>query len=367
MMVNPFKGPSFLRTFGLVLLAIALLFTADTFLANAERAESRAAAARLFQQSQALMQQGDNAQAIERIQDAIANERGNRDYLRLLAQAQFAAGKTSDAESTLTELLQSNPTDGLASLIMGRVLVKEGRFTEATSYLHRAIYGDWKEDAVGNQLRARFELIDLLAERNSKEELLAELIAVQDRIPTDLERKRGRLFLLAGSPARAAEVFRGILQDAPEDADAHAGLGEAEFARGNYREAEREFQAALRLAPDHRAARQRVDLCNEVLTLDPTMRGLGPAERLRRSRKLVELTVDEATQCTGQNAPPELQGLLDEAGKALKAHVSPVQQSEASESDLDLAEKLWQGRKQECKPPPSTDGALGLVMARLAQ
>jgi tetratricopeptide (TPR) repeat protein len=366
-MVNPFKGPSFLRTFGLVLLAIAVLFTADTFLANAERAESLAGAARLFQQGQALMQRGDNAQAIERIQDALAIERGNRDYLRMLAQAQFAAGKTSDAESTLTELLQSNPTDGLASLVMGRVLVKEGRFAEAISYLHRAIYGDWKEDAAGNRLRARFELIDLLAGRNSKQELLAELIAVQDHIPPDLERKRGRLFLLAGSPARAAEVFRGILQDAPEDADAIAGLGEAEFARGNYREAERHFQTALRLAPDNQAARQRLDLCNEVLTLDPTMRGIGPTERFRRSRRLVELTVGETTQCIGQNASAEVQGLLDEAGKALKAHVSAVQQSEASESNLDLAEELWQARKQECKSPPATDGPLGLVMARLAQ
>ena len=164
-MVKPFAGRSFLGIFGLVFLAIAVLFVADTFLANAERAESLAGAARLFQQGQALMQRGDNAQAIERIQDALAIERGNRDYLRMLAQAQFAAGKTSDAESTLTELLQSNPTDGLASLVMGRVLVKEGRFAEAISYLHRAIYGDWKEDAAGNRLRARFELIDLLAGR----------------------------------------------------------------------------------------------------------------------------------------------------------------------------------------------------------
>ena len=100
----------------------------------------------------------------------------------------------------------------------------------------------------------------------------------------------GRLFLLAGSPARAADIFRGMLHDASANADAYAGLGEADFARGDYRAAQRDFQTALRLAPDDQAARQRLDLCNNLLMLDPTVRGLGPAERFRRSLKLVELT-----------------------------------------------------------------------------
>ena len=62
-----------------------------------------------------------------------------------------------------------------------------------------------------NRLRVRFELIDLLAQRNSKEELLAELLPIQDEAPRDLKTRTqmGRLFLLAGSPARAADIFRG--------------------------------------------------------------------------------------------------------------------------------------------------------------
>ena len=131
----------------MVFLAIAALFVADMFLAKTERAESRVEAARLFEQGRVLMQRGKSAEAIERIEDAITIERGNRDYLRTLAQAQFAAGKTADAESTLAELLQSDSTDGPASLIMGRVLAKEGRFAEAISYFHRAIYGQWNDDA----------------------------------------------------------------------------------------------------------------------------------------------------------------------------------------------------------------------------
>jgi tetratricopeptide (TPR) repeat protein len=353
----------------LVFLAIATLFAVDMFLAGMERKETRIEAAHLFAQGRDLMQRGKKTEAIERIQDTLAIDRGNHDYLRTLAQAQFEAGKTAGAEATLTQLLETDSTDGLAALIMGRILEKEGQFPEAISYFRRAIFGHWSEDAAGNRLRVRFELIDLLAQRNSKEELLAELLPVQDQAPRDLPTRMrlGRLFLLAGSPARAADVFRGILHDAPANGDAYAGLGETEFAGGNYRSALRDFQAALRLTPENQAARQRLEVCEELLMLDPTMRGLGPQERFRRSLKLVDLTLDQTKSCIGQNPSSQVQELLDRAGKTLAAHVSASRQSEASESNLDLAEQLWQVRRQECTPIPPADSALALVLARLAQ
>lgn len=368
-MAAPSPARSFLGTLSLVFLAIAAIFAVDTFLARMERAESHVDAARLFRRGRDSMLRGENADAIERIEDAISIERGDRDYMRTLAQAQLAAGKIADAESTLTDLLQSDSTDGLASLIMGRALVKEGRFAEAISYFHRAVYGQWNQDAAANQLRARFELVDLLAQRNSREELLAELLPIQDRASGDLQVRirLGRLFLLAGSPARAAAAFRGILRDFPANADAHAGLGEAEFAQSDYRAAQRSFQAALRLEPDDQAARRSLDRCDEVLTLDPSLRGLSQEERYRRSLKLVDLTLGEASQCAGPNPSPELQGLLGEAAKALKARVSAARLTEASESNLDLAERLWQARRKECASPPAADTPLALVLARIGQ
>jgi len=368
-MANLFAGPSFLRTFSLVFLAIAALFAADMFLARMERKESRIEAAHLFKEGRVLIEHGKTDEAIERIGDAIAIDRDNRDYLRALAQEQFAAGKTADAESTLTGLLQRDSTDGFASSLMARILVNEGRFPEAISYFRRAVYGRWNEDAAGNRLRVRFELIDLLAQRNSKEELLAELLPLQEEAPRDFETqlRLGRMFLLAGSPTRAADVFRGILRNAPANADAHAGLGEAEFARGNYRTAQRDLEAALRFAPDDHATRQRLDACNELLTLDPTGRGLRPEERFERSQKLLDLTLDQTRQCSGPNPSPQLQELLDQAGKALTARVKASGQAEASESNLDLAEQLWQAGRKECVPPPVADSPLALVLARLAQ
>ena len=145
------------------------------------------------------------------------------------------------------------------------------------------------------------------------------------------------------------------------------GLGETKFARGNYRSAQRDFQTALRLTPENQAARQRLEVCNELLMFDPTMRALSPQDRFQRSLELVDLTLDQTKSCIAQNPPSQLQELLDRAGKTLAAHVSASHQSEASESNLDLAEQLWQVRRQECTPVPGADSPLALVLARLAQ
>jgi tetratricopeptide (TPR) repeat protein len=349
-MPKRFAGSSFLTTFGLVFLAIAALFAADMYLARMERSESAVEATRLFDEGRTLIAHGDSLNAIERIRDALSIERTNRFYQQTLAQTQLAAGKTADAEATLGGLLESDPTDGQANLIMGRVLAKEGRFPEAISYFHRAIYGQWGQDTAQNRLRARFELIDLLAQRDSKEDLLAELLPVQDQVPRDLQTRArmGRLFLRAGSPTRAADIFRGIVQEAPANADGYAGLGESEFAQANYPAAERAFESAIRFAPTDDTVRKRLELCSQLLALDPTLRGLSPAERLNRSRKLVELAGEEVTKCVAAGS------LNQKAGRV-------------TESNLDLAEELWQARAKECKSQPVADDPLALVMARLAR
>jgi len=368
-MSEPASSGQFLRTFGLVALAMGALFAADTFLARSEEAESRIEAGRLFKLGQSLLEQGHNAEAVDRLKDAIAIERGNRDYQRALAQAQLAAAQVADAEATLTDLLLNDSTDGPANLTMGRVLVKEDRNREAISYYHRAVYGRWKDDAEGNRLNVRFELIDLLARQDSKEELLAELLEVQDQMPSDpaARLRLGRLFLAAGSTSHAADVFRTIVRGGIEaqhaGADAYEGLGESDFEQGNYGAAQSDFQSALRLNPGDQAAAKRLELLSRVLALDPRVRGIGAAERFRRSRELVQMTL-AAAACLGQNPPQEL---LDEAKKALKERVNAAGEDEATETNLDLAMQLWQARKSGCQPAPDPDDPLGLVLAKAAR
>jgi len=367
---SPQAGPSMVGTLVLVIAAIAALFAVDTFLARIEKSESREEAQRLFEQGQQLARQGRSVEAIDRFRSSLSVSRGNPEVQAALAGSLLAVGRLTDAETLLREVLQRNATDGLANVIMARVLARQGRAVEAASYYHQAIYGRWKDNAAAHRVRVRFELVDLLVQEGDSREVLAEMLPLQDEAPDDLQtRKRiARLYLLAGSPQQAIELYREILRRESQDFDAYAGLGEAEFARGNYRTARTNFTTALRLRPADEEVAKRLGVCETVLSLDPTQRGLSTAERFRRSVRLVELTLEAMNRCLGSPPPEAAAELTGKAGAALKRRVSSARQDAVTETNLALAEQLWQARARECRQgPDDSEGPLALVIASLAQ
>jgi len=367
---SPFSKPSFLRTFVFVLIAIAAFVFIDAFLEKMERAETQVEAKRYYEAGQGLMKQGLSQAAAEQFRAAGSIVRDNQEYHLALGQALTAAGRFADAETTLSELLQRDATAGPPNLAMARVLVKEGRITEAFSYYHRAIYGQWKQNARGNRVQIRFELIDLLVARHAGEGLLAELLPLQEEAPDDAatKMKLGRLFVAAGSPARGAALFGDLLRSTPQDPDAYAGLGEADFAQGNYRTAASHFRTALNFRPDDDKTRNRLDVCNQVLALDPTQRGLSLEEQYRRSVKLLDLVLSDLRSCSEAASVGAAQDSIDSATKVLKQRVLRSQQGAAYESNLNLADQLWRVRKSVCGEPAGTaDEPLSVVLSRVAQ
>jgi tetratricopeptide (TPR) repeat protein len=157
---------------------------------------------------------------------------------------------------------------------MARTVIALNQLDDADSFYHRAIYGSWSDGAPANQNRVRLELADWLAKRQSKDELLAELMPLQPAARRDppMSRRLAELFLVAGSPARAAAEYRALIADHPEDAALYKGLGQAELESGNYRAAERAFQEALRKNPDDREIEERMRMIRAVIALDPTPR-----------------------------------------------------------------------------------------------
>ena len=84
----------FLRTLAMVALAMFVLFAVDTFLAKTEEAESRIEAARLFKEGQRLLDQSRNAEAVERLKDALTIQRDNHDYQLALARRSWQRGSS---------------------------------------------------------------------------------------------------------------------------------------------------------------------------------------------------------------------------------------------------------------------------------
>ena len=356
----------FIATFAVVLAAIVGLLLFDTALARVDISGRKAYAAREFVAGQHLMALRHMDQAIEHLRAATTLDGENSDYGVALAQATLADGRPAAAEQMLLPLLERDETDGATNLAMARVLAAEGRNDAAKSNYHRAIYGRWPAGAEKSRTDARFELIDLLARTNARQELLAELLPIQDDSTNDgAQRKRvAHLFVVAGQPSRAVVIYREILRRDSRDADAYVGLAEAALSLGDFATARADLLAAQKLSPaDSVSLQSRMILTDSVIALDPTQPGLSITEQARRSRNLLQMTVSSARRCLAAQAP-QVAAALDSA----TALVSSAGAAAASSivQNLSLAEQLWGLRRSRCEAERE-DGALALVHNRITK
>jgi tetratricopeptide (TPR) repeat protein len=344
----------FIATFAVVLAAIVGLLLFDTALARVDISARKAYAAREFAAGQHLMTLRHMDRAIEHLRAATTLDGENSDYGVALAQATLADGRPAAAEQMLLPLLERDETDGATNLAMARVLAAEGRNDAAKSNYHRAIYGRWAAGAEKSRTDARFELIDLLARTNAREELLAELLPIQDDSTNDgAQRKRvAHLFVVAGQPSRAVVIYREILRRDSQDADAYVGLAEAALSLGDFATARADLLAAQKLSP-----------ADSVIALDPTQPGLSITEQARRSRNLLQMTVSSTRRCLAAQAP-QVAAALDSA----TALVSSAGAAAAASivQNLSLAEQLWGLRRSRCEAERE-DGALALVHNRITK
>jgi tetratricopeptide (TPR) repeat protein len=353
---------------GIVML-IGLLLSFDLFLAHAEQRESAARADAEYQNGVSALRAGRPSDAADHFGAAVSIDRSNVNYSLALGEAMLQEGRTADAEATLRTLLERAENEGAVNLTMAHAMVREGRTTDAQAYFHRAIFGRWGADSVERRQQARFELIDLLAKRGAPSELLAELLPLEDVSPDSvaLRKRLGSLFLLAGSPARAANMFREALRRDSADAEAYAGLGEAAFAVGNLRTARADFAEAVRLRSDDAKSVARLALVDTVLALDPTARGLGADERLVRSRGLLTRAVSVVSMC--RDAPTvaldSARALLIPPATRRAPHRDVDSDAEADRS-LQAVADVWASRPASCSAA-SQDEVLRLLIARITQ
>ncbi|MEP6731918.1 MAG: tetratricopeptide repeat protein [bacterium] len=358
----------FVLSFVAIIVAFLVMLTLDLSLAKIERLETASHAASLYADGNTLLGASRVEDAIDRFGLAVTLERDSAKYVVGLGEAILARGEPRQAEATLTPRIEADPTDGALNLAMARVLTKEGRVDDAVSYYHRAIYGRWPADRTLNRNQTRSELIDVLAKAQRREELLAELLQLQD-VSSDIafRKKLARLFLVAQSPTRAADMFRAILRSSPADPDAYAGLGEAALARGNFRTA----QADLRIANQRRPGDLRIDsvltIADTALYLDPEDARAGASENYRRGLRFLHRTVASVTACSGARQIPAVRVVADSANALDRALLPAATRDAQNDANLALSARVWKLRPASCPIVTSGDQALAMVHAAMAQ
>ncbi|MEP6717322.1 MAG: tetratricopeptide repeat protein [Terriglobia bacterium] len=355
--------PAYFRLGAVVAAVIVVVFALDRLLATVERVEIQRGAREQFEAGMLLLRAGRKDSALGPLERAHALARTNREYSLGLIEALIANGSRDEAEARLREILNADSNDGRANLLFARLLAHESRTDEAIAFYHRAIYGIWHDPGAETD-SVRLELARYLATTHRPRELLSELLLLQGRGSKDIRMTTdlAGLFLVAGSGPRAAEMYRAILQNSPEDAGALRGLGEANLLAGDYRTAESVFLRALRLHPADAEIIHRLHFANTLAMLDPTSRRLGSQAKFDRATALVSGIRSELAQCPSAASSP----LLEEADQAVTAKVHGPVTNDIAEARLSLAEKLWELRKRTCSAPVNADtDPVSLVMQKI--
>ncbi len=359
----------FVGTFGAVLALIVFFLLFDTFVARIDQAEARSRALSDYREGMTFLAAGRVNDAADQFRTASSMDRNNTAYEIALARAVLRQGDTENADQLLRSILQRDPTDGAANVLLARLLVGQRRIEDAIAYYHRAVYGHWRSAESGGSVQARLELIDLLASTKAREQLLAELLAIQDQpLGNSAQRDHfGYLFLIAGSPSRAAEAFRHAIRANPQDSHAYAGLGEASLEMGEYATAASQLTKAKRLAPGDTTVADRLAIARVLAALDPSLRGLRLKDRYGRSRSLLRLTLETVARCPLDSAASAYAAMADSALSAVHSG-NPSTLDELFDRDMSLAQRLWNLAPAQCDSRSSIDGrALALLDAKLSR
>jgi len=353
------------RLISLVIVIMASLFFLDRFLAGLEHAEVVNQARSFYAQGEALLSSGRAADAVPALQRAYALAREDRQYQLALAQALFSAGRLNEAESLLRQLLDRDSNDGPSNLLMARLEARSGDNQQAEAYYHRAVYGTWPSPERAYQVR--MELAAYLANNGDQRQLLSELLVLEDSAPKDsaMQEKIAGLFLKAGSPPRAADAYRLIIQKHPDETAAYLGLADAELAQGDFRLTEASLRNALRERPDDQSIEDKLDFVRTLRDLDPTPRNLTSKEKLDRSLGLLDMVKTDLAECAESRHQTDRAEALLESAERMEKLKKPAT-NELAESVLSLAEQLWQMRKEVCGAP-SPNSPLPALMLKVVQ
>ncbi len=347
-----------------VMVALAMLIA---FLNYSYRTEKATRADTFFKAGNEYMSKDRYEEAIEQYRDALSISH-NVDHRIALAEALTKAGAWTEAKIYWQEVLRERPSSGRANVGLARVLAAQGDTADAVLHYQRAIYGTWLDHPEQHRIQERVELVQALNKAGRKAEAQGELIALIANSPKDpaVRKTIAQLCMQLGMYRQAADLYREAAAQNKLDTTAFHGLGDAEFAQGDYSDARDAYRNAVKADVSDADAGQKAELCDRIVALDPTPRGLSARERFERSRDLLSLTVAEVTSCNGapDSLPDDVKADLQEAQKTAARVVRAGSWNEAEEANLAAAERLWPDRSKVCAAASPGD-PLGYVMSIL--
>jgi tetratricopeptide (TPR) repeat protein len=260
----------------------------------------------------------------------------------------------------LNAVLKTDPDNGPANLGMARITAGEGTLAQVTAAYHKAIFGVWPKAREQEHQEVSLELADYLFKQGAQADAALELsgLAQRPQTPVAMKERVGRKLLAIHEPNHALPIFADVVRTNPQDGNAWAGLGEAQFESAEYQSAQESLQNAEKWGTNEDVD-SHLRTAREVLSLDPSARGLTVAEKFRRSAELLRQTLALVSGCDPQ--APGLAPLVAGATKQMKSN--RPENTETAATNITMAEELWEANQKWCIG--SASPALKLLMPTL--
>jgi tetratricopeptide (TPR) repeat protein len=351
--------------------AAVVLMLVIGFLNNHYQVVHQSRARELYEAGNELLRQGRPADAVQQYRNALSASTQNLDYRLALGTALVDADNPTEADIYLLPLLKTQPNDGRTNLALARSAAQQGNLDEAEQYYHHAIYGSWPNKLLDQAVKARFELVTYLEKSGAKTQAVAELLAIPQQAPKNtaaLLNAADRLMKL-GSPKQAVEVYQAVLHHDDRNAEAYEGLGQAQLAQGDYKDAIEPLRNAVKFNPGDSAAQTRLQNAEQVIALNPLARGVSSADRYHRTELILQRAVRDLESCVSidrasANLGPA-QKLANEARQIIAR--GRASGNDSIDHNISLAEQLRDQRKSLCSLGGSEDEVLDQVLALLAR
>ena len=362
----------------LSLVGLGILFVATGFTVRFYHAMERSLAVDWYRTGESSLRQGAPARAVDDLRNALFYSRDNSLYRLRLSQALIAARRPEEAEAHLLNLWERQPGDGTVNLELARLAAGSNDISKAARFYHNAIYGVWPEQPEAHRRQVRFEYCELLLAHQRNAEAQAAILELATQLPRDpvLISRVGTLFLRAEDYSRAFSQFQQALRIDSRIEEALQGAGLAAFQLGNYRDARRYLERAVKVKPDDTPSAELLEMTQMILSIDPIESALPAAERARRvvrafeqARKRLELCAQQRGETLeAPNPETELQDV-----SARLAKVRPKVRERYLERNPDLVNDVTQlvfltenVATRQCGPAKGLDQAILLVARKYA-
>jgi len=343
---------------------VVLLFVVTGFIVKWYHARENRLGWQWYTQGETALHKGNAGRALFDFRNALFHQPGDPAYQLRLARALVASGRLDEAQSYLSRLWDSDPTNGPVNLEMGLLAMKRDDVPHTIAYFHSAIDGVWEGQAAP-RWRTREQLCEYLMDNGHRDEALAELTALSAETPDNaaLRTQVANLFEKVGDAAVALREYQRSLRLNPNQPQAWLDAGKAGLALGDYRTARADLARAVaedRASPE---AKQLLSLSDHVLQIDAFDRRVPLSQRCKRTvlafqTALARLNSCAATKGENLNAPSPQTDLQEIYAEAMKMApnvklASLLANPDQIESDMSMVFRIERLTAAECGSPSS--------------